>query len=291
MATASALMARVQSELGDPNADTSVGAYTSAVVYGWLDEAQREWCIRLMPLTGIDSQTVSANQDSVALPSDAIMIDAISSRRGWLTKVQSIGITDWLNQQSAVRTALSTDPRMWAEIDGRAYVFPRYSGASLTSTLNASTSTTATTLTLASTGNLTSYGRAKISSEIIEYTGKTTTTLTGVRRGVGNTTAAAYASGETVTQCDYNAYYKRYPITLASTASPEIRTVYHDKLILYAKYMGYLREGDHSKAKDMFQLWTTALESAAFAEGQRNLDNLRVRDMDSGLVSNMYGPL
>lgn len=291
MATASALMARVQSELGDPSADSKGGAFTSAVVYGWLDEAQKEWCVRLMPLVGIDSQSVVTNQDSVAMPSDAIMIDAISSRRGWLTKVQAISITDWLNQQSAVRTALSTDPRLWTEIDGRAYVFPRYSGSSLTSTLNASTSTTATTFTMSSTGNLTSFGRAKVGTEIVEYTGKTTTTLTGVRRGVGNTTAAAYASGETVTQCDYNAYYRRYPITLASTASPEIRTVYHEKLILYAKYMGYMREGSSDKAKEAFQLWQTALEQAAFAEQSRNLMPDRIRDMDSGLVSNMYGPL
>lgn len=291
MATASALMARVQSELGDPNADSNNGAYTSTVVYGWLDEAQKEWCIRLMPLMGIDSQSVVTNQDSVALPSDAIMVDAVSSRRGWLKKVQPISISDWLTQQSAVRTATGTDPDLWAEIDNRVYVFPRYSGSSLTSTLNASTSTTATTLTLASTGNLTSYGRAKISSEIVEYTGKTTTTLTGVRRGVGNTTAAAYASGETVTQCDYNAYYRRYPITLASTASPEIRTVYHEKLILYAKYMGYAREGDSQKAKEMFQLWNAALETAAYAEQKRNLQPDRVRDFETGMVSNLYGPL
>jgi hypothetical protein len=135
MATASALMARVQSELGDPNADTTNGAFTSTVVYGWLDEAQKEWCIRLMPLIGIDSQSVVTNQDSVSLPSDSIMIEAVSSRRGWLRKVQPISIGDWLNQQSAVRTAMDTDPSMWTEMDERVYVFPRYSGSSLASML------------------------------------------------------------------------------------------------------------------------------------------------------------
>lgn len=291
MATASALMARVQSELGDPSADTTNGAYTSTVVYGWLDEAQKEWCIRLMPLMGIDSQTVVANQDSVSLPSDSIMVDAISSRRGWLRKVQPISITDWLNQQSAVRTAMATDPSMFAEIDNRLYVFPRYSGSSLQCLLNATTSAAATTLTLASTGNLTSYGRAQIGTEIIEYTGKATTTLTGVRRGVGNTTAAAYATGQGVTQCDYNAYYRRFPITLASTASPEIHGAYHDKLVLYAKYLGYSREGDTQKATAMYQLWTAALETAAYAEQKRFLQADRIRDMDTGLVSNIYGPM
>jgi hypothetical protein len=146
-------------------------------------------------------------------------------------------------------------------------------------------------LTLASTGNLTSYGRAKINSEIIEYTGKTSTTLTGVRRGVGNTTATTYASLASVTQCDYNAYYRRYPITLASTAAPEIRGAYHDKLILYAKYMAFCREGDSGKAKEMFQLWTAAVETAAYAEQKRNLQPDRIRDVDTGMVSNLYGPM
>lgn len=292
MATASALMAQVQAELGDPNADSNGGKFTSAVVYGWLDEAQKKWCVHLMPLIGIDSQTVVTNQDSVAMATDAIQVDAISSGRGWLRKVQAISITDWLNQQSAVQTALATDPSMWTEIDQRVYVFPRYSGSSLVSLINASTSTTATTLTMASTGNLRSYGRAKINqSEVIEYTGKTDTSLTGVRRGLGNTTAAAYASAASVAQCDYNAYYRRYPITLASTATPEIKAAYHECLKSYAKYMGYMMEGSFDKAKEQFTIWASDLQAAEYNEKKKVTGPLRVRDMDTQLLGNLYGPV
>lgn len=292
MATASALMSQVQAELGDPNADTQSGKFTSSIIYGWLDEAQKEWCVKLMPLIGVNSQTVVTNQDSVALPTDSIMIDAVSSQRGWLRKVQAIGITDWLNQQSAVRTALATDPGMFTEIDQRAYVFPQYSGSSLVSLLNASTSTTATTLTLASTGNLRSKGRAKIeASEVVEYTGKTSTTLTGVRRGLENTTATAYASGASVAQCDYVAYYRRYPIALASTATPEIKAAYHEKLKAYAKYMGYMMEGSFDKAQAQLGIWQAALVDAEYAEKKKFLMTDRIRDMDSQLVSNLYGPV
>lgn len=292
MATASSLMAQVQAELGDPNADTRGGKFTSAVIYGWLDEAQKKWCIHLMPLVGIDSQTVVTNQDSVAMATDAINIEAVSSGRGWLRKVQGITITDWLNQQSAVQTALATDPSLWTEIDQRVYVFPRYSGSSLVSLLNASTSTTATTLTLASTGNLRSYGRGKINqSEVIEWTGKTSTTLTGVRRGLNNTTATLYASGASVAMCDYNAYYRRYPIALASTATPEIKAAYHECLKSYAKYMGYMLEGSFEKAKEQFSIWAGDLQAAEFNEKKKNLDPIRIRDMNTGLLGNLYGPI
>lgn len=292
MATASALMAQVQAELGDPNADTQNGKFTSSVIYGWLDEGQKEWCVKLMPLIGINSQAVVTNQDSVALPTDCIMIDAISSRRGWLRKVQAIGITDWLNQQSAVRTALSTDPAMFTEIDQRAYVFPRYSGSSLVSLLNASTATADTTFTLASTDNLTSYGRAKINAaEVIEYTGKTSTTLTGVRRGLENTSAIAYASGASVAQCDYIAYYRRYPLALASTATPEIKAAYHEKLKAYAKYAGYMMEGSFDKAQAQLGIWQASLNDAEYAEKKKYLMMDRVRDMDTQTVSNLYGPV
>ena len=292
MATASALMAQVQAELGTPNADAANERFTSTVIYGWLDEAQKEWCVRTMPIFGIESQTVVANQDSVTLPSDCIMMEAISSRRGWLRKVQCISITDWINQQSAVRAAVATDPSMFTELDGRAYVFPRYSGASLVSLINASTATTATTLTMASTDNLTSFGRAKINAtEVIEYTGKTSTSLTGVRRGLEGTTASAYSSAASVAQCDYVAYYRRSPVALTPTASPEIRSVYHEKLKIYAKYMAYKLEGSFDKANAEFSVWQKALEDVEYAEKKRTLMADRVRDMDTQLVSNIYGPM
>lgn len=287
MATASALMAAVQTELGD-SAGTK---FTSSLIYGWLDEAQKVWVMSLRNLKGIKSYSISANQDSAALPSDCVMIEAVVSSRGWTKKLAAVDPTDWVNQITAVQTALATDPSLYTEMDGRIYVYPRYSGASLTTTTNASTSETATTITMASTGNLRSYGRVSIGSEDIEYTGKTSTTITGCRRGVGGTTAASSASGTTVTQHDLTFLYRKAATALTSTASPEIRAVYHESLKLYAKYLAYKMEGSHDVAAREYELWTAALNQAAYTAKKERVGQTQVRDMDSQMISGMYGPI
>ena len=58
------------------------------------------------------------------------------------------------------------------------------------------------TITVDSTSGFSSTGTIKINSEIFTYTGKTSTTLTGVTRATGGTTAVAHASGVQVAQFD-----------------------------------------------------------------------------------------
>ena len=61
-------------------------------------------------------------------------------------------------------------------------------------------SNSATTITVASTSKFQSKGYLVIKREIVSYTGTTSTTFTGVTRGVGGTTAAAFLSGTLVEQ-------------------------------------------------------------------------------------------
>jgi hypothetical protein len=57
----------------------------------------------------------------------------------------------------------------------------------------------ATTITLDSTTNFPTAGMIKIGSELITYTGKTSTNITGATRGFGSTSAAAHADDAVVT--------------------------------------------------------------------------------------------
>ena len=66
------------------------------------------------------------------------------------------------------------------------------------STLAASLSSTATSLTLASASAFPSAGVVSIESEIIHYSGKSGNNLTGLTRGAEGTTAASHASGRVV---------------------------------------------------------------------------------------------
>ena len=62
---------------------------------------------------------------------------------------------------------------------------------------------TATTVTVDSAASFTSSGYIKIEDEIIEYTGTTSTTFTGLIRGSFNTTAATHADNEAVIEASF----------------------------------------------------------------------------------------
>lgn len=66
------------------------------------------------------------------------------------------------------------------------------------STLSGSINSSATTVTVVSTASFPSSGAAMIDNEIIFYTAKSSTTLTGVTRGADSTSAAAHSSGAAV---------------------------------------------------------------------------------------------
>ena len=65
------------------------------------------------------------------------------------------------------------------------------------------TDVTATTVTVDSAANFASSGYIKIEDEIIEYTGTTSTTFTGLLRGSLNTTAAVHADNEAVIEASF----------------------------------------------------------------------------------------
>ena len=65
-------------------------------------------------------------------------------------------------------------------------------------TLSGSITNTSTTITVASTSTFPSTSTLVIDNEIITYTGKTSTTFTGLTRGVDGTAAASHVSGSAV---------------------------------------------------------------------------------------------
>jgi hypothetical protein len=75
-----------------------------------------------------------------------------------------------------------------------------YAPLALTATSAALTATSASIPVTSTTGYSPSGGRMLIDSELINYTGTTATSFTGLTRGVNGTTAAAHASGVTVSQ-------------------------------------------------------------------------------------------
>lgn len=109
-------------------------------------------------------------------------------------------------------TDVSGDPTNICMWGNKARVYPYPSSSADTTTLGAAvTTTTETTLTVASSSSFPEQGRVIVDSEVISYTGKTSTTLTGCSRGEEGTTAATHSNGATVTERNFIYHFQEEP--------------------------------------------------------------------------------
>jgi len=69
------------------------------------------------------------------------------------------------------------------------------SSSNVSTTLSTTVNTTATTFTVSSTAGFLAHGKLQIENELVYYTGKNSTTFTGVTRGTSGTTAASHTGG------------------------------------------------------------------------------------------------
>ena len=145
-----------------------------------------EWSNRGINLWTIEQGEIALNQAQItyALPNDTIdLLDQIVRTQSGLNQTdinisnknaQGRPIQVWINRQSGATSA---------------------TGLTLDGTIDSSI----TTITLSSTDGLSAVGYIKLDSEVISYTGKTSTTLTGCLRGQAGTTAAGHTTGAAVT--------------------------------------------------------------------------------------------
>ncbi len=155
---------------------------------------------------------------------------------------------------------------MWAR---KAIVYPYKSTAADTTTLSGAHTATVTTITVASTASFPTQGRIIIDSEVISYTGKTSTTFTGCTRGDEETTAASHSDLATVTERDFIYHFQEEasdlqdehdeteisePSLVAYKAAAELTEgTLHDRLMnKYKTGMIQLRAVDEPKIKRSF---------------------------------------
>lgn len=156
-----------------------------------------EWANRGINLWTIEQGVIPLNQSQItyALPNDTIdLLDQVVRTQSGLNQTD-INIT-----RISVST-YATIPNKNAQGRPIQVWINRQSGATSATglTLDGTIDSSVTTITLSSTDGLSSVGYIKLDSEIISYTGKTATTLTGCFRGQAGTTAAGHTTGATVT--------------------------------------------------------------------------------------------
>jgi hypothetical protein len=144
-----------------------------------------------------------------------------------------------------------------------------YAPLTLTATTAALT-TASTTVPVTSAALYAPYGRVLIDSELINYTSRTGTNFNGLTRGVGGTTAAAHASGVTVSQnvCIVSSTgtagnAKRVvegALGAGTTASPgALGTMGADAMVVYAK--GTTLTGAGSDTNVYYRLWDSSVNN------------------------------
>lgn len=156
-----------------------------------------EWANRGINLWTVEQGTIALNQAQItyALPIDTIdLLDHVVRTQSGLNQTD-INIT-----RISVST-YATIPNKNAQGRPIQVWINRQSGATSATglTLDGTINSAVTTITLSSTDGLSAVGYIKLDSEIISYTGKTATTLTGCLRGQAGTTAASHTHGAAVT--------------------------------------------------------------------------------------------
>lgn len=296
MPTASYLIADVQVKMGDPSGNI----YTSANLLNWCDQAQKVFCEQALNLRFTDATWVTTGLVRIPMPSDVIMIEALITSRGRIPrKLKRVTPTDFFNQQTAVQGVLATDPVLWTEIDQNIYVYPRYNGLSQATVLASSLSPTAQSVFVGTTSGFSSRGgplrlilASGATTEEVEYQQLATGTFTGITRGLGPAgSAATWSTGASVTQADLLMVYRRNPVPLATvTATPDIRSVYHEKLELYMMYLCYQQTGEMEKSSSMYELWQQAIKDALYSAGREFLGPMSNRDYNTQQITGLYGP-
>lgn len=170
---------------------------------------------------------------------------------------------------------ITGDPTHIAIWRREAYVYPYPSSAAGTTAINnaAGITAAATSITVDSTSSFQSQGRIIIDSEVISYTGKTSTTFTGCVRGEEGTTAATHADDAVITERDVIYHFQEEPTNLANETDETLITepsviayksgaelalnlekeTLHDRLIAkYERAMAQLRKVDEPKIKVSF---------------------------------------
>lgn len=155
-----------------------------------------EWANRGLNMWTVEQGqlTLATSQSTYALPIDTIDLLDHVVRTGTGTGQVDINITRISESTYAMipnKNATGRPIQVWIN---------RQTGATATSsiTLNETLTATDTTITLSTTVSLASAGYIKIDSEIINYSGTTSTNIQNCVRGQANTTAATHTTGTAI---------------------------------------------------------------------------------------------
>lgn len=272
MPNAGSIFTNVRKISGDPDRDW----FDDTTGFDFLNRAQERFCNNVMPLDEIKDYTITAKENKFDLPTNCIIPHAVIWYQGVVRRLEYKPPDYWWDIEESHPNATGT-PELYTVVRRQLWVGPNVpQTASDDTTASGEMSSAVTTLNLvAASGTFRSKGYVKVESEIIEYTGVATTTLTGAIRGVHGTSAATHASGTTVTEIDLLMQYRRSPTVIAASGtSPDIPEFYHPYLEKYVLYLMLLASGETQKAQLAFQEFKEYEETTIHNIARRSRDGM-----------------
>lgn len=247
MPTVGSMLSNIRVIVGDPDRDF----LSDAIGLDWVNQAQRRFSHKVLALDEIKDFTVTQYVPRFDVPTDTIIPLWAKWYKSRTAKLEYKPPDRFEKIMEGWPNANGT-PDIYTFFRRQVVVGPqRPSTTSATALASGAMSSTVTTLNLtAASGTFRSKGWGIIDSEVFEYTGVATSTLTGVTRGVHGTNNTSHSSGTQLTEIDLQMGYRKTPAALtATTASPEIPVAFHDYLEKYVLYLAWLARGDSAKAQ------------------------------------------
>lgn len=260
---------------GDPERDW----LTDEIALDFLDRAQRRFCHKVLPLDEYQDFAVVAKVNRYSVATDCITPVAVMWYQSKTEKLTYVTPEQWQRIERDHPNATG-NPDVYAYIRRQLLLGPQVpSTRSATALASGVAFASATTLALtAASGVFRSKGFLRIGSaagEVVEYNTVSGATISGITRGVHNTTAASLASGDSITQQDFIMQYRRAPAILSATTSvPEIPSWAHDYLEKYALYLAWLARGDQAKADRAFAEFEEYEKDSIKTIGRRSQDGM-----------------
>lgn len=280
--TAGSLITDICVQFGDPNQDF----LTDAIGLEWLSAAQDRLCHEALALDEIADYSLTAGQKRYDLPTNCILPFTVVWWKNGGRELASIDPSEWDGYE--VRRILSTGyPRGFAIIRRQLVVGPAAPVSdSATALASGAILSTATTIGLtAASGTFRTRGWLKnqTTGEVIEYTGLSTTTVTGCTRGVHGTSAASCASGEQFKEIDLQMRYRKSPAPLTATSlNPDVPSVFQRYLEQYVLFLAWRARGDKAKADAAYTQFEMEEKRAKDTIGRRVFASKAIKDRRHG---------
>lgn len=267
--SAGSLLGDIRTQFGDPDRDF----LTDTIGLEWLTEAQERFCHEVLPLDEIADYSVTAGVKRLDLPTNCIIPFTAQYWQNARRELAPVDPSEW-DTYEVSRFLSSGYPRSFSVIRQQLVIGPAAPIAnSATALASGAITAAATTIGLtAASGTFRTKGWVKnqTTGEVIEYTGVSTTTLTGCIRGVHGTSAASCASGEQFKEIDLQMRYRRSPTPItATTQNPDIPTAFQRYLKQYVLFLAWRARGDKAKADAAYTQFEQEEKRAKDTVGRR----------------------